>query len=46
MELFYPNDSKLNLMDNAGACYLLYFHNVNGGSQTRYLFRCGSTMIS
>jgi len=28
MELFYPNDSKLDLMDYAYACYLLYSHNV------------------
>ena len=27
MELFYPNDSKLDLMD-AYACYLLYSPNV------------------
>jgi len=28
MELFYPNDSKLDLMGYAYACYLLYSHNV------------------
>jgi len=28
MKLFYPNDSKLNLMDYANACYLLYSQNV------------------
>jgi len=28
MELFYPNDLKLDLMDYAYACYLLYSHNV------------------
>jgi len=28
MKLFYPNDSKLDLMDYADACYLLYSHYV------------------
>jgi len=28
MELFYPNDSKSDLMGYADACYLLYSHNV------------------
>jgi len=28
MELFYPNDSKLDLIDYAYAYYLLYSHNV------------------
>jgi len=28
MELFYPNGSKLDLMDYADACYLLYSPNV------------------
>jgi len=28
MKLFYPNDLKLDLMDYADACYLLYYHNV------------------
>jgi len=28
MELFYPNYSKLDLIDYADAYYLLYSHNV------------------
>jgi len=28
MELFYSNDSKLDLLDYANACYLLYSPNV------------------
>jgi len=31
MELFYPNDSKLDLMDYAYACYLLYSYNITNG---------------
>jgi len=28
MKIFYTNNSKLDLMDYADACYLLYYHNV------------------
>ena len=44
MGLFYPNDSKLDLMGYADAGYLSDPH--NGRSQTGYLFTCGGTTIS
>ena len=44
MGLFYPNDSKLDLMGYADAGYLSDPH--NGRSQTRYLFTCDGTTIS
>ena len=44
MGLFYPNDSKLDLMGYANAGYLSDPH--NGRSQTGYLFTCGGTTIS
>jgi len=44
MGLFYPNDSKLDLMGYADASYLSDPH--NGRSQTKYLITCGGTSIS
>jgi len=43
MGLFYPNNSKSDLMGYAKACYLSDPHN---GQSQRYLFTCGDTMIS
>jgi len=42
MDLFYPNDSKSDMMGYAYAGYLSYPH--NGWLQTWYFFTCGSTM--
>jgi len=44
MGLFYPNDSKLDLMGYAYVGYLSDPH--NGRSQIGYLFTCGGTTIS
>ena len=44
MGLFYPNDSKLDLMGYANVGYLSDPH--NGRSQKGYLFTCGGTTIS
>ena len=44
MSLFYPNDSKLDLIGYVDAGYLSDPH--NGRSQTRYLFTCGGRAIS
>jgi len=44
MNLFYPNDSKIDLMSYADAYYLSYPH--NGRSQIGYFFTCGDTTIS
>jgi len=44
MSLFYPNDSKLDLMGYADEGHLSDPH--NGRSQTGYLFTCGGTTIS
>jgi len=44
ISLFYPNDSKIDLISYTDAGYLSDHH--NGRSQTGYLFTCGSTTIS
>ena len=46
MCLFYLNDSKSYLMGYAHACYFISSQCHNGLSQTRYLFTCGSTIVS
>ena len=44
ISLFYPNDSKIDLISYTDAGYLSDHH--NGRSQTGYLFTCGGTTIS
>lgn len=44
MCLFYSKVSKLEYIDYANACYLLYPYKAR--PQTSYLFTCGDTTIS